>query len=276
MNYGAGGNDDHKEDELRRVPEYMLASAYLDKRQQQILQTQEEISSLQRSIRNVMMDISHLLVASPSTGNQAMLERSYGELKGLANSVAQAGADAPAGSGASRGADVDLNGTRAAIETHANAPSGNAAKEGDDKRGAKAARAKELPAIDAAPTAEADQNGSATSGTTTPGDAKPVGDTPASNLDRVNKLALAEGRTQDDPASAATSDPSSLRDRRGSRSKMATLKLDHAEAVAKSDAPGGQVAAQGAELTAQVASTHAKAEPAVVASVRKPPSPGGV
>lgn len=268
MNYVAGTNDDHKEDELRRVPEYMLASAYLDRRQQQILESQQAIGSLTRSIRNVEMDIAHLLTASMSAGNQAMLERSIGELKGLANAAAQAGADAPSGSGASRGADVDLNGYSAAIETHAHSSSGNAAMDGADKRGKTGEKIKDLSGPDAAAVSDTDKGA--------PGDTKPAGDKPASNLDRVNQLAQAESGTHDNPASAADSDPSPLPNRRGSRSNMAALKLDHAEAAAKSDIPDRPVVAQAAGSTVQVASTPAKAEPAVVAAVRKPPSPGGV
>lgn len=269
MNYVAGTNDDHNKDELRRVPEYMIASAYLDRRQQQILESQQAIGSLTRSIRNVESDIAHLLTASASAGNQAMLERSIGELKGLANAAAQAGADAPSGSGASRGADVDLNGYSAAIETHAHSSNGNAAMDGADKRGKTAEKLKDLAAPDGAAATGTDQSAP---GDAKPGDAKAAGDKPASNLDRVNQLAQAENGAQHNPASAAASDPSALRDRHGSRSNMAALKLDHADAVAKSDAQGGPVAAQGAESTPHVVSTPAKAEPAV--AVRKPPSPG--
>lgn len=265
----AGANDDHNEDELQRVPEFMRASAYLDKRQQEILQSEQAIIGLQRSIRNVTMDIAHLLIATPSAGNRAILERSFGELNGLAIAVAQTAAAAPSGgdSGASRGANVDLNGTNAAIETHANSSRGSASKDLDDKTGNKATKMKDLSAPDPAAASGTDQ--------VAPGDAKPASDTPSSNLDRVNKLALAASRTQDDPAASASSDPPPLPNKLSSRSNAAALKLDHAEAVAKSDAPDRQ-RAQGVEPTVQAASTPAKAEPTVAATVRKPPSPGGI
>ncbi|WP_426422580.1 hypothetical protein [Bradyrhizobium genosp. A] len=264
-----GGSNDHSENELQRLSEFMRTAAYLDKRQQQILQSQQAIIGLQRSIRNVTIDIAHLLVAAPSAGNQAMLERSLGELNGLANAVAQNAAAVPAGgdSGASRGAGVDLNGMKAAIETHANSPGGNALKDMDDKIRNKAAEIKELSAADPAAVPGTDQ--------AAPGDAKPAGDTPASNLDRVNKLAQAESRTQDNPAASASPDPSPLPNKPGSRSNVAALKLDHAEVAAKSDA-AGQHRAQGVEPTAQLAPTPAKVEPTAAAAVRKPPSPGSM
>lgn len=247
----------------------MRSSAYLDRRQQQILQSQQAIISLQSSIRNVTIDIARLFAATPSAGNQAMLERSFGELNGLANAVAQTAATAPSGgdSGASRGAGVDLNGIKAAIETRANSSSGNALQDGRDKNGKSATKIKDLSAPDPAAVSGTDQ--------AAPDDAKPAGDTPASNLDRVNKLAAAESRPQNDPAAFASSDAPPLPNKPGSRSNVAALKLDHAEVVAKSDVPD-QHRAQDVELTAQAASTPAKAEPTVAAAVRKPPSPGGI
>lgn len=274
------GANNHNEDELQRLPEFMRTSAYLDKRQQQILQSEQAIIALQRGIRNLTIDIAHLLIATPTAGNRAMLERSFGELNGLANAVAQTAAAAPSGSdsGASRGANVDLNGMKAAIETHANSASENALKDAGDNRRAKAEKIKGLSALDPAASSGADQGapGDAKSTGDTPGDAKPKAtDTPASNLDRFNKLKPAESRTKDDPAVSASSDPPPLPNKPGSRSNAAALKRDHAEAVAKSDAPGQQ-RAQGAEPTSHAASTPAKAEPTVAAAVRKPPSPGGV
>lgn len=269
------GANNQNEDELQRVAEFMRSSAYLDKRQQQILESEQAIISLQRSIRNVTMNIVQLLVAAPSAGNQAMLERSLGELTGLANAVSQTAANVPTGvdSGASRGSGVDLNGIQAAIETHANSSNGNALQDGRDKSRMKAARAKELPSLDGAPGAEADPNTPTTSGAPPPGDAKPNGDTLASNLDRVNKLAEAASRTQDDPAASASSDTPALPNKPRSRSNVAALKLDHAETVAKPDAPD-QHRTQGVETAAQATSTPAKAEPTAVAAARKPPSPG--
>jgi hypothetical protein len=257
----AGTKNDHDEDELQRVPEFMRGSAYLDRRQQQILQSEQAIISLQRSIGNVAFDIARLLVAAPSAGNQAMLERSFGELNGLANAAAQAAASLPSGSdsGASRGADVDLNGTSTAIATHANSSSGNALKDVDDKSRKNAAKMKDLG--DPAMVSGADQNA--------PGDAKPTGDdASASNRDLVNKIALEESSNQGDPPSDSPRLPS----KSGSRSNMAALKLDHAVAVAKPDAADGQ-RAQGVEPVAQAASTSAEAGPTVV---RKAPSPGGM
>jgi hypothetical protein len=268
MNDFVGTKDHHNEDELQRVPEFMRASAYLDKREQQILQSQQAIIGLQRTIGNVMFDIAHLLTASPSAGNQAMLQRSFGELEGLANVVAQTAATSSGSdSGASRGAGVDLTGIQAAIETHANSPSGNALKDGLDKRREKAEKIKELSATDPAAVTGTDPS--------TPGDAKPTGDTPTSNLDRFNKLAQSESRTQDGPVASASSDPPPLPNKPGSRSNAAALKLDHAEAMVKSDAPDRQWA-RGVEPTAQAASPPAKAEPSVVAAVRKAPSPAGM
>jgi hypothetical protein len=264
-----GAKGDHNEDELQRVPEFMRASAYLDKREQQILQSQQAIIGLQRAMGNVMFDIAHLLAASPSAGNQAMLQRSFGELEGLANVVAQTAATAPSGgdSGASRGAGVDLTGTQAVIESRANSPSGSASKNLEDKIRKKAEKIKDLSAPDPAAVTSTDQSAS--------GDAKPTGDTPTSNLDRFNKLAQSESRTQDGPVASASSDSPPLPNKPGSRSNAAALKLDHAEAMVKSDAPDRQWA-QGVEPTAQTAATLAKAEPSVVAAVRKAPSPAGM
>jgi hypothetical protein len=271
MKYFAGGNDDQNEDELQRVPEFMRGSAYLDRRQQQILESQLAINSLQRGIRNVMFDIAHLLAATPSAGNQAMLQRSFGELQGLANAITQTAA---ADSGANRGAGVDLTGTQAAIESRANSSGGDALKDGRDKKRESATKIKDLSAPDAVPAAEADQNAPATPATTAPSDTKPAAVTPGSNLDRFSKLAPEESRTQDDPAASAASDLPPLPNKRGSRSNVAALKLDHAEAVAKSDAPDRQVAAQGAEATAQAGSAPS-AKPIHAAAVRKLPSPAG-
>jgi hypothetical protein len=269
MNDFVGTKDHHNEDELQRVPEFMRASAYLDRREQLILQSQQATSALQRAIGNVMFDISRLLTASPSAGNQAMLQRSFGELEGLANVVAQTASAAPSGgdSGVSRGAGVDLTGIQAAIESHANSSSGNALKDTGDKSGKSATKLKELSAPDPVADSGTDQGA--------PGDAKPSGDTPTSNLDRFNKLAQSESRTQDGPAASASSDPPPLPNKPSSRSNAAALKLDHAEAMVKSDAPDRQWA-QGVEPTAQAASTPAKAEPSVAAAVRKAPSPAGV
>lgn len=265
----AGASDHHNEDELQRLPEFMRTAAYLDKRQQQILQSQQAIIGLQRSIRNVTIDIAHLLAATPSAGNQAMLERSFGELNGLANAAAQAAAAAPSGgdSGASRGAGVDLNGTKAAIETHANSASGNALQDARDNRREKATKMKELSGSDTAAVSGTDQ--------AAPGDVKPNGDTPASNLDRVNKLASEASRTQDDPAASASSDTPPFPNKPGSRSNVAALKLNHAEVAARSDTPD-QHRAQGVEPTAQAAAAPTKAEPTVVAVVHKQPSPSGM
>ncbi|MBR0967874.1 hypothetical protein JQ554_33355 [Bradyrhizobium diazoefficiens] len=265
----AGGNKDHSEDELQRIAEFMRSSAYLDKRQQQILESEQVIIGLQRSIRNVTMNIAQLLVATPSAGNQAMLERSFGELNGLANAVAQTAAAAPSGgdNGASRGSGVDLNGVQAAIETRANSSNGNALQDGRDNRREKAKKITELSGSDPTAASGTDQNA--------PGDAKPADDTPVSNLDRVNKLAEAASRAQDDPAAPASSDTPALPNKSGSRSNLAALKLDHAEVVAKPDAPD-QHRTQGVEATAQAASTPVKAEPTVVAAARKPPSPGSM
>jgi hypothetical protein len=267
MKYFDGVSDDHNKDELQRVPAFMLGSAYLDRREQQILLSQQAISGLQHTIRNVMFDIAHLLTATPSAGNQAMLQRSFGELEGLANAVAQSAATAPFGdSGANRGAGVDLTGTQAAIESRANFSSGGALKDADDKIRKKAAEIKDLSAPDPAAVSGADQ--------TVPGDAAPAVVTPGSNLDRFSKLAPAESRTQDDPAASAASDLPPLPNKRGSRSHVAALKLDHAEAVAKSDAPDRRVAAQGAEATAQAESAPS-AKPIHAAAVRKPLAPAG-
>ena len=266
MNDFAGANNNHKEDELERVPEFMRGAAYLDRRQQQILESQLAISSLQRGISNVMFDIAHLLAATPSAGNQAMLQRSFGELEGLANAAAQTAVSAPSG-GASRGAEVDLTGIRAAIESHASSSSGGTFRDAGDRTAKKAAKIKDLSDADLAPVSGTDQNA--------PGDAKPAADAPTGNLDKFNKLALAEGRTQDDPAASAASDLPPLPNKRGPRSHVAALKLDHAEAVPKSDAPDGRVAVHGAEATAQTASTSAKAGPIHAAAVHKLPSPAG-
>ncbi len=276
MNYFAGGNDDQNQDELQRVPEFMRGVAYLDRRQQEILESQLTISSLQRGISNVMFDIAHLLTAQPSAGNQAMLQRSFGELEGLANAVAQSAVSAPSGGdgGASRGADVDLTGIKYAIETHANFSSGETLKDADAKTRKIAATAKELPSLDAAPAAGADQDKRATSGTATPDDIKPAADTPESNLDRVNKLASAESRASDDQAASADSNLPPLPNKRGSRSHVAALKLDHAEAVSKSDAPDRGVAAQSVEPTAQ-AEPVPSAKLIRAAAVSKLPSPSG-
>ncbi|WP_426422563.1 hypothetical protein [Bradyrhizobium genosp. A] len=156
---------------------------------------------------------------------------------------------------------------KAAIDSRANSPGGNASKDAGDKRGNNTTKIKELSAPDPAAVSGTDQ--------AAPGDAKPAGDTPASNLDRVNKLAQAESRTQNDQAASASSDPSPLPNKPGSRSNVAALKLDHAEVVAKSDA-ADQHRAQGVEPTAQPAPTPAKAEPTAAAAVHKPPSPGGM
>jgi hypothetical protein len=266
----AGTSNDHTDDdELQRVPEFMRASGYLDKRQQQILQSEQVMLSLQGGIRNLTLDIAHLLAATPTAGNQAMLERSFGELNGLANAIAQTASGAPSGSdgGASRGADVDLTGIKAAIETHANFSSGNASKDADDKRGNNATKLKELSTLDSAAVSGADQSA--------PGDAKPAGDTPASNLDRVNKLASEASLTSDDQAASAPSDTLPLPNKSSSRPNLAALKLGHADVVANSDAPDRQPA-QGVEPTAKAAEATAKAEPAIAVAVRKPPSPGGM
>jgi hypothetical protein len=263
----AGASDHHNEDELQRLPEFMRTAAYLDKRQQQILESQQAIIGLQRSIRNVTIDIAHLLAATPSAGNQAMLERRLGELNGLANAAAQAAAAAPSGgdSAASRGAGVDLNGIKAAIESHANSPSANASKDADKIRN-KAAEIKDLSGPDPAAVSGTDQ--------AAPSDAKPAGDTPASNLDRVNKLASEASRTSDDPATSASPDAPTVPNRPSSRSNVAALKRDHAEVAATSNA-SDRHGVQSAE-PAQAAPTSAKAEPTVAAAVRKPPSPGGM
>jgi hypothetical protein len=280
MKYFDGVNGDNKEDEFQRVPEFMRASAYLDRRQQQILQSEEEIIGFQHAIGNLMLDIAHLLAATPSAGNQAILQRSFGELEGLANAVAQAAAAAPSGGdpGANRGANVDLPGIQAAIESRANVPGGSASKDSDYKTRKKGERLKELSDIDPAAVSGTDQNapGDAKQAADAPSDTKPTAtDKPLSNLDRFNKLTLAESHTQDDPAASAASDLPSLPTKRGSRSYVAALKLDHAETVAKSDAPDAQVAAQGVEATAQAGSATATAQPIHKAAVRKPPSPGG-
>ncbi|MBR0966981.1 hypothetical protein JQ554_23305 [Bradyrhizobium diazoefficiens] len=271
------GANNHNEDELQRVAEFMRSSAYLDKRQQQILESEQVIIGLQRSIRNVTMNIAQLLVATPSAGNQTMLERSLGELAGLANAVSQTAAAAPSGgdSGASRGSGVDLNGIQAAIETHSNSSNGTALQDGRDKSRMKAERAKELPSLDGAPGAEADPNAPTTSGATPPGDAKPNSDTPASNLDRINKLAEAASRAQDDPAASVSADTPALPNKPGSRSNLAALKLDHADVVAKPDAPD-QHRTQSIEAKGQATSTPVKAEPTAVAAAHRPPSPGSI
>jgi hypothetical protein len=277
MNDFAGADHNHNEDELERVPEFMRAAGYLDRRQQEILEYEQKIISLQRGIRDVTIDIARLLVATPSAGNQAILERSFSELNGLAIAVAQSAAALPSGEGGgSRGADVDVTGIRAAIESHESSSGASASKNLDDRTRKIAATAKELPSLDTPPAAGADQDKPTTPGTATLGDTKPASDTPASNLDRISKLASSESRTSDDQAASASSDLPPLPNKRGPRSHVAALKLDHAEAVPKSDAPDREVTARGLDPTAQAASGPAKAEPTIVAAVRKPPSPDGM
>jgi hypothetical protein len=289
MKHFDGSDGDNNEDEFQRVPEFMHASAYLDRRQQQILQSEEEIIGFQHAIGNLMLDIAHLLAATPSAGNQAILQRSFGELEGLANAVAQTTAAAPSGADheATRGAEVDLPGIQAAIESRASGPSGTASNNADDKTRKKAATAKELPSLDVAPVAkaEADKNAPKTADTNTVGDTKQADDTssdikptgtdkPLSNLDRFNKLVPEEIRTSDDTAASASSDSPLLPTKPSRRSNVGALKLEHAGA-ARSEAPDGS-RVQGVEPTAQTASTPAKAESTVVAAVRKPLGPGGM
>ncbi len=273
MNYSAGTEDD-TENELQRVP--ALMRAFLERREQQILQSQQAIGRLQGSIRGVMFDIAHLLAATPSAANQAVLDRSFGDLKGLVNAVSQTNMPNVEDGGTKR-PDVDLIGIKTAIEVRADSPTVSGANRvtpggaSDDKIWKDAAPAKELPSLDAAPTSGADRAAPGdTKPVAEPGDAKPIAtDAPASNLDRV-KQALAKSRDETDPSSAAISDL--LPSKPGSRLNAGALKRDHAEAVTKQDAPNGQVAAQAADPTAKAAS--AKPEPVVVA-VRKLPSPSG-
>jgi hypothetical protein len=275
MQSSTGTKDDDIDGELKRLPESMRALAYLNRRDQQILQSQQAIGKIQGTIHDVMIDIARVLAAAPSAGNQAMLDRSLGDLKGLANAVAQTSA-ANVDGGGTKGANVDLTGINAAIEARANSPSRNGTLGGTfDKTKSSATKAKALPSLDAAPASGADPSAPRDTKAVAdaPGGVKPpAADTPVSNVDRV-KQALAKSGDQADPAAAAISDLPPLPDRRPSRLNAAALKLDHAEAVAKSDAPDGKSAAQIVDPTAKVASAPAKAEPVVVAAARKPPGP---
>jgi hypothetical protein len=156
MQSSTGTKDDDIDGELKRLPESMRALAYLNRREQQILQSQQAIGKIQGTIHDVMIDIARVLAAAPSAGNQAMLDRSLGDLKGLANAVAQTSA-ANVDGGGTKGANVDLTGINAAIEARANSPSRNGTLGGTfDKTKSSATKAKALPSLDAAPASGAD------------------------------------------------------------------------------------------------------------------------
>jgi hypothetical protein len=277
MNYSAG-TEDETENELQRIP--ALMRAFLERRAQQILQSQQTIGRLQGSIRGVMFDIAHVLAATPSAGNQAVLERSFSELKGLVSAVSQTNVPNVEDAGTKR-TDVDLTGIKTAIEARADSPTANGASrittsgaltDSGDKIKKDAAPEKELPSLDAAPTSGVDQGAPGdTKPITDPGDAKPTTtDASTSNVEQV-KLALAKGGDAVDPSSATISDL--LPSKPSARLNAGALKRDHAEAVTKQDAPNGQVAAQAVDPTTAKA-VSVKPEP-VVAAVRKLPSPTG-
>ncbi len=242
MTNSSGPDEDNKKDKPDEIVRRLGAVGYLERRAERIVESRQAIVRIAGAIRETMHDIANQLASNPSAEGQAALERVVSNLQGLTKAADRA-SDAvlsdSGDSGGNRGAEVDLTGIKAAVETRRDSSSPNAGQANGEstlqnlegKKRDKSRKAKDLASLDAANAAGADQTAPKIPTASVPGDAKPPADVaPVNKADRF-KLAFANSDDKADPSLSGSSDLAPLAKRATTRPNAASLKLDHAEAT---------------------------------------------